>query len=1475
MPPCWTYRQELQYQPRQFKLDGGRTDYRPGTVRGIGSDVVVRGHAEGNEVNCLVDTGSHVTLVNASLLRQLGIDKVDRTKYVLSSFAENKIDTIGEVNLLLRIADTEAYQTCIVVKDNMECDILLGMDFIRTRGLCVNRKDNMLESSKGFAKFLPAPTRVIRRIKVRSSSTVIIPANSMTFVKGTLQNQNLDKKTVYSGLLEPYANLSGNGLFAAESLSHSEKNEIPIRVLNPSDEPVVLHRRKLLGFLNPPPQTKKLANVKGVQSINTSTTDIPHETEHRAKHDVEEWTKSRLFKELCVTELEISEQERCRLEEITWKYRNVFSRHEFDLGNCNFYTASIKLKPNAEPQYVCPIPTPYKQRDALQKHMDGMLDNGIISEITGEDNPWNSRVFLVAKPHQPGQFRFVADFRALNSQCLPDTYMLPRINTVTDKMAGAKWFSTFDLSKSFYEVDYDRDLVKLTAFTANRRRYVFNKLVMGHVSSSSQFARMIDQLLANIPLDQLAYFLDDLMIASEDKMTHFDRLELLLERLSKANLKLMPSKCKLLRRKVEFVGWTISDKGVSINDERVKAVKDLPAPRNFKETQKVVGFLSYHRKFVKGFAGLAKPIYELLDKDTRFFWNNRCQEGFEEIKRRIAQEINLTLPRVDDPEQSYVVTIDASEHGYGAELAQRQDGELKTIAFFSKRVPKHKRRWSQSKLEFECLVETLQHFALYLKGTRFLVKTDCLSLLSLEKLFAKANSTMIRRLNKLADFRFELEHLKGSENEIADFFSRYLFKTRVENKSTQTAEDRNAESAVQVKSVSANTTRVQEDSSTQGCTTRTTDKDFVTENNEMDVLINEEVLTANWKSSEPVDFSKVRTRDACICSTDVLAQNNTERIDVKVSTIGSSITQQLELGEIIEKDRLIQEQNRDPVLVEVKKWLETGKPDKLQRLRLPRDLLTYWKQLHLIVIREGLLCKKWILHNKSSKEIEIQRYLVLIPESLKKTVLDQHHASLITMHPGVDETYNQILRRYYWPQLREEVDIYVKSCVTCGSCKQPRAYLKAPLRHVITYEFGDAISIDHIVPEKEGVTKRGYCYILTLTDVFTGYLVALPCKTRRSEETIRLIQHGWCLKYGYPREILADNDTSFTAEIFNEVCRYFKIRVTHGVPYKCSSTAKAERSNKRINQSLRVTLTDKQIRYWDLYLNYVTFALNSLKSRHTGFSANFMLFGWHLNTPLNLELNGDPVQLDSSAKKGTTAYQIYRTIREICLKARRHAALDFSYAYTSYNKNLHGPYFQQGDWVYTLIECPSHKFAKRWQGPYQVTKGIDDHLYVVDLGSRDKLVNISKLKRYVKSRYSLSQLNANASQFEPTEDVNNTSVTGKQDSRSREQTERHGMEVEIVPETAQSEIQHMEDSTTTTHQATEDTEQCSPQPADCQDDPTEQDNAEEMDDSGFEIVAPPEVDPFEASTAPPRRNPTRARNAPNFLQLFRGTKSYG
>ena len=102
------------------------------------------------------------------------------------------------------------------------------------------------------------------------------------------------------------------------------------------------------------------------------------------------------------------------------------------------------------------------------------------------------------------------------------------------------------------------------------------------------------------------------------------------------------------------------------------------------------------------------------------------------------------------------------------------------------------------------------------------------------------------------------------------------------------------------------------------------------------------------------------------------------------------------------------------------------------------------------------------------------------------------------------------------------------------------------------------------------------------------------------------------------KEIICDQAPGFTSEFFEEILKAFGCKPTHGMAYHCSTTSKAERTNKRLNQALRLVLNDDQMSDWDLYLNYVCIALNSVKSRHTGYSANMAVFGRELNTPLSV-----------------------------------------------------------------------------------------------------------------------------------------------------------------------------------------------------------------------------------------------------------------
>ena len=130
--------------------------------------------------------------------------------------------------------------------------------------------------------------------------------------------------------------------------------------------------------------------------------------------------------------------------------------------------------------------------------------------------------------------------------------------------------------------------------------------------------------------------------------------------------------------------------------------------------------------------------------------------------------------------------------------------------------------------------------------------------------------------------------------------------------------------------------------------------------------------------------------------------------------------------------------------------------------------------------------------------------------------------------------------------------MYIKACIRCGEMKQPKAYLKAPLKHLFFHHFNDAIVIDHIVPTANQRTPRGYRYILTISDAWSNYLVAVPVRSQTAKENVAAIMKNWILKFGMCRELIVDNHPGFRAEFFREVWESFECKKTHGTSYKAA-----------------------------------------------------------------------------------------------------------------------------------------------------------------------------------------------------------------------------------------------------------------------------------------------------------------------------------
>ena len=422
-----------------------------------------------------------------------------------------------------------------------------------------------------------------------------------------------------------------------------------------------------------------------------------------------------------------------------------------------------------------------------------------------------------------------------------------------------------------------------------------------------------------------------------------------------------------------------------------------------------------------------------------------------------------------------------------------------------------------------------------------------------------------------------------------------------------------------------------------------------------------------------VKMTRVQEKE-CLCNvpamSDFVREKKSEHVTWEIKKMDEKIQTLPNLKKIEE------EQDKDPILKVVKKWVQDGDRGKIQVNRTPAALVCHWKQFNLLKIEDGLLKRRWVM----KKEDEC-RDLIVVPESCEEEVMELFHDNVTSCHPGVKISVAQCRQYFYWPKMEQEFKLYIiQACFRCNETKQPTHYLKAPLQHLFFHCFNDALIVDHIVPEVEGRTPRGFRYILTMTDAWSNYLVAAAVKTQTGKENIGAIMKYWVMKHGICREMIVDNHPGFKAEFFAAVWAYFDCKKTHGTTYKSSSTARAEKSNKRVNQALRAVIPPGKERDWDLYLDKVVFALNCLNNRRTGFSANKMAYGRELNVPLSLMVEGEskhkPVK---NTRAGQDAYQLHREMKRVIKKVRENADVDFRYAQNSHDRKLLGPYFKEGD----------------------------------------------------------------------------------------------------------------------------------------------------------------------------------------------------
>ena len=120
---------------------------------------------------------------------------------------------------------------------------------------------------------------------------------------------------------------------------------------------------------------------------------------------------------------------------------------------------------------------------------------------------------------------------------------------------------------------------------------------------------------------------DILLLYLKSVGEQLQRLEEVFRRLRMANLKLKPRKCFFFKEKVAYLGHIISHEGIATDPDKVKAVNDWPTPANVRDVSSFLGLASYYRRYIKGFANIARPLHQMMEKDHPFNWTVECEQA--------------------------------------------------------------------------------------------------------------------------------------------------------------------------------------------------------------------------------------------------------------------------------------------------------------------------------------------------------------------------------------------------------------------------------------------------------------------------------------------------------------------------------------------------------------------------------------------------------------------------------------------------------------------------------------------------------------------------------------------------------------------------------------------------------------------------------------------------------------------------------
>lgn len=388
-------------------------------------------------------------------------------------------------------------------------------------------------------------------------------------------------------------------------------------------------------------------------------------------------------------------------------------------------------------------------------------------------SPYASPVVIAPKSTWPF-LRFCGDFRGINKHIAIGHYPIPNVQQQLAKIMGYSMFIDLDLANAFHQIRLGPITSARLSLQTIWGQYQPKFLPEGVGPASGILQRIVSEIFADFEEWTIVIY-DNLLVLAHDMEDAYVKLDKILDRCIERNVSLKFAKSWIGFTEARFFGYIVKKGSYCLSAERKQAIMDIPFPDSLKKVQRFLGSALFFKSFMPHYSTLTAPLNDMVH--TTFNWNRATWKVdypliFEQFKEALQKACELFYPNHDLP---WVLRTDASNYGVGAVLLQlcpNEDGSkiiAQPICFISAKFSEQAQKWSTYEQECYAIYLAVKSFAHYLYGKAFVLETDHNNLLWME---VSAVPKVIRWRVYLQSFSFQLRHISGKSNSVADWLSR-------------------------------------------------------------------------------------------------------------------------------------------------------------------------------------------------------------------------------------------------------------------------------------------------------------------------------------------------------------------------------------------------------------------------------------------------------------------------------------------------------------------------------------------------------------------------------------------------------------------------------------------------------------------------------------------------------------------------------